>query len=86
MASPKKQPHPLEGVGHMAIRKLAETMVSVKFLILMIASFFFQSGKLSETAWVQLVLVTAGLRTLTEVSWLKKTDASSSAKKTAAKS
>lgn len=52
--------------------KLFDHITSVKFYVLAVATFFFYVGRLTESGFIQLILVTTGLRTVNEVTAMMK--------------
>lgn len=51
-------------------KKFIGNFASAKFAILLLASYFFYTGKLTEATWEQMALFVAGARTITDLAAL----------------
>lgn len=49
------------------LKKVLDTAVSVKFLVLVTSTWLFYVGKLTQDGWVTMMLTTTGIRAVNEV-------------------
>lgn len=54
------------------MKKLLSQLSSVKFQIIVLASYFFQAKTLSETGWITVILAFGGFRTVNELAGMFK--------------